>query len=150
MQRELLRYISRDLTVSREYKDRRPSSLRARSLSLSVISERPFLIKLFLSNFCHDFRSNATRFILSTAILRTVYPSRAIFRDILLFINLMHFRGAREILYFCNKCVECCRLLKATGSTCFNFRIHYDVRSKRIFSMGYLLLKKRNLEYFQK
>ena len=41
---------------------RHPSSLRARSLSLSVISERPFLIKLSLSNFCHDFRSNATRF----------------------------------------------------------------------------------------
>lgn len=37
-------------------------SLCARSLSLSVISERPFLIKLSLSNFCHDFRSNATRF----------------------------------------------------------------------------------------
>lgn len=32
-----------DLTVSREHKDTlHPSSLRARSLSLSVISERPF------------------------------------------------------------------------------------------------------------
>lgn len=126
----------------------RPSSLRARSLSLSVISERPFLIKLSLSNFYHNFQNNATR--LATVYLiddHSAYrlSSQSNFPGyISSFINLMHFRDAREILCFCDKCVEC-RPFKATagrrGFTRFNFRIRYDVRSEGIFSTGYAVVK---------
>jgi len=117
--------------------------LCARSLSLSVISERPFLIKLSLSNFCHDFRSNAmwfTTVYLIDGHFACRLSSQSNFSGYIVVYQLDVFH-ARFYVFTNAWNVDFCLRRRLLDTVLFASISAYDVRSEEIFSADYVAVK---------